>query len=132
MPVRKPQPRAHTNTFTLSYRCSLDESEESCCCPLERRQKCGLKAYRAAADALNEILMAQDGEAAMRFVFNSLKTRKATSMNEPFDPKAVNDKARDSYRRTAAQFEEFARDAEVPKAMREIARKKHCANARDI
>lgn len=59
----------------------------------------------------------------MRFVFNSLKTRKATSMNEPFDPKAVNDKARDSYRRTAAQFEEFARDAEVPKAMREIAEK---------
>ena len=53
-------------------------------------------------------------------------------MNEPFDPKAVNDKARDSYRRTAAQFEEFARDVEVPKAMREIARKKHCANARDI
>ena len=68
----------------------------------------------------------------MRFVFNSLKTRKATSMNEPCDPKAVNDEARDSYRRTAAQFEEFARDAEVPKAMREIARKKHCANARDI
>ena len=59
----------------------------------------------------------------MRFVFNSLKTRKATSMNEPFDPKAVNDKARDSYRRTTAQFEEFARDAEVPKAMREIAEK---------
>jgi len=59
----------------------------------------------------------------MRFVFNGLKTRKATSMNEPFDPKVVTDKARDSYRRTAAQFEEFARDAEVPKAMREIAEK---------
>ena len=44
-------------------------------------------------------------------------------MNEPFDPKGVTDKARDNYRRTAAQFEEFARDAEVPKAMREIAEK---------
>ena len=29
--------------------------------------------------------------------------------------------SRDSFRKTAAQFEEFARDAEVPKAMRDLA-----------
>ena len=44
-------------------------------------------------------------------MFNSLKTGKATSMNV----------SRDSFRKTAAQFEEFARDAEVPKAMRDLA-----------
>lgn len=57
----------------------------------------------------------------MRFVFNSLKTGKATSMNETFDPKVATDKARDSFRKTAAQFEEFARDTEVPQAMRDLA-----------
>ena len=57
----------------------------------------------------------------MRFVFNSLKTGKATSMNETFDPKVAADKARDGFRKTAAQFEEFARDTEVPQAMRDLA-----------
>ena len=42
-------------------------------------------------------------------------------MNEPVDPKVVTDKARDSFRKTAAQFEEFARDTEVPQAMRDLA-----------
>ena len=54
-------------------------------------------------------------------MFNSLKTGKATSMNETFDPKVATDKARDSFRKTAAQFEEFARDTEVPQAMRDLA-----------
>jgi phasin len=42
-------------------------------------------------------------------------------MNEPLNPKVAAEKARDSYRKTAAQFEELARDTEVPQAMRDLA-----------
>jgi phasin len=44
-------------------------------------------------------------------------------MNESLKPKVAAEKARDSYRKTAAQFEELAREAEVPQAMRELAEK---------
>jgi phasin len=44
-------------------------------------------------------------------------------MNESLNPKVAAKKARDSYRKTAAQFEELAREAEVPQAMRELAEK---------
>jgi phasin len=42
-------------------------------------------------------------------------------MKEPFDPKVATEKARDSFRKAAAQFEELARDTEVPEAMRDLA-----------
>ena len=39
------------------------------------------------------------------------------------DPKAAAKKARGTYRKTAAQFEEFARAAEMPESMRTVAEK---------
>ena len=36
---------------------------------------------------------------------------------------------RDSFRKTAAQFEEFARDTEVPPAMRDLAERNIASNA---
>jgi phasin len=42
-------------------------------------------------------------------------------MKEPFDPEAATEKARDSYRKHAAQFEEFVRDTEIPETMRVLA-----------
>lgn len=52
-------------------------------------------------------------------------------MNESLKPKVAAEKARDSYRKTAAQFEELAREAEVPQAMRELA-EKNIAQMREI
>ncbi len=44
-------------------------------------------------------------------------------MSESYNPKGATEKARDTYRKTAAQFEELARDAQVPEAMRALAEK---------
>jgi len=44
-------------------------------------------------------------------------------MNESFNPQAAAEKARDSYRKTVAQFEEWAGNGEVPEAMRVLAEK---------
>jgi phasin len=44
-------------------------------------------------------------------------------MNESFNPQAAAEKARDSYRKTVAQFEEWAGNSEVPEAMRVLAEK---------
>jgi hypothetical protein len=42
-------------------------------------------------------------------------------MNETFNPQAVAEKARDAYRKTASQFEELAKNTQMPGAMRAIA-----------
>jgi hypothetical protein len=44
-------------------------------------------------------------------------------MNVTCNPQVAAEKARDTYRKTAAQFEELARDTEVPEAMRALAEK---------
>ena len=44
-------------------------------------------------------------------------------MNESFNPQAAAAKARDSYRKTVAQFEEWAGNSEIPEAMRALAEK---------
>jgi phasin len=44
-------------------------------------------------------------------------------MNDSFNPQAAAEKARDSYRKTVAQFEEWAGNSEVPEAMRALAEK---------
>jgi phasin len=44
-------------------------------------------------------------------------------MNESFNPQGAAEKARDSYRKTVAQFEEWAGNGEVPEAMRALAEK---------
>ena len=44
-------------------------------------------------------------------------------MNEPLNTKVAAEKARDTYRKTAAQFEELARDTQMPEAMRALAEK---------
>jgi phasin len=44
-------------------------------------------------------------------------------MNAPHNPQAPAEKARDSYRKTAAQFEELAGNTKVPEAMRALAEK---------
>ena len=44
-------------------------------------------------------------------------------MNDTSNPQVATEKARDTYRKTAAQFEELARDTEVPEAMRALAEK---------
>jgi hypothetical protein len=41
-------------------------------------------------------------------------------MNDTSNPQVAIEKARDTYRKTAAQFEELTRDAEVPEAMRDL------------
>jgi len=42
-------------------------------------------------------------------------------MNETFNPQAAAEKARDAYRKTATQFEELAKNTQMPGAMRAIA-----------
>ena len=44
-------------------------------------------------------------------------------MNATHNPQAPAEKARKSYRKTAAQFEELAGNTEVPEAMRVLAEK---------
>jgi phasin len=44
-------------------------------------------------------------------------------MTESFNPKVAAEKAGDTYRKTAAQFEELAGDTEVPEAMRALVEK---------
>jgi phasin len=44
-------------------------------------------------------------------------------MNDSFNPQAVAEKTRDSYRKKVAEFEQLARNTEVPEAMRALAEK---------
>jgi hypothetical protein len=48
---------------------------------------------------------------------------RGSTMNDTSNPQVAIEKARDTYRKTAAQFEELTRDTEVPEAMRALAEK---------
>jgi hypothetical protein len=50
-------------------------------------------------------------------------------MNESFNPKVAAEKARETYRKTAVQFEELARD--TPEAMRALA-ERNVAQTREV
>jgi len=50
-------------------------------------------------------------------------TKRHTIMAESDNPKVAAEKARDTYRKTAAQFEELALDTQVPEAMRALVEK---------
>jgi phasin len=52
-------------------------------------------------------------------------------MNESSNPRIAAEKARDAYRKSAAQLEEFGRDSEMPEAMRALA-EKSIAQTREI
>jgi phasin len=52
-------------------------------------------------------------------------------MNETFNPQAAAEKARDAYRKTATQFEELARNTQMPDAMRALA-EKNVAQTREV
>jgi phasin len=52
-------------------------------------------------------------------------------MNESSNSKASGEKARDTYRRTAAQFEELVQNPQLPEAMRSIA-EKNIAQTREL
>ena len=45
------------------------------------------------------------------------------NMNESTNSRTAAEKTRDTYRKTAAQFEEFARDAQMPESLRALAEK---------
>jgi phasin len=44
-------------------------------------------------------------------------------MSEPFTPQAAADKARETFRKASAEFEQIARDATVPESVRALAEK---------
>ena len=44
-------------------------------------------------------------------------------MNDSFNAQAAAEKTRDSYRKNVAEFEQLARNTEVPEAMRALAEK---------
>jgi phasin len=52
-------------------------------------------------------------------------------MNDTSNSQVAAEKARDTYRKTAAQFEELARDTKVPEAMRALA-EKNIAQTREL
>lgn len=52
-------------------------------------------------------------------------------MTESPNPKAAAEKVTETYRKTAAQFEEFARDTQMPEAMRALA-EKNIAQTREL
>ena len=52
-------------------------------------------------------------------------------MNESFNPKVAAEKARETYRKTAAQFEELAKNTQMPEAMRALA-ERNLAQTREV
>ena len=52
-------------------------------------------------------------------------------MNESFNPKVAAEKARETYRKTAAQFEELAKNTQMPEAMRALA-ERNLAQTRQV
>jgi len=52
-------------------------------------------------------------------------------MTESLNPKVAAGKARDTYRKTAAQFEELVHDTQLPEAMRALA-EKNIAQTREL